>query len=114
MKRNIRENVDAVYDGLEWLLNTQVKFTKEETVDVCARLRSALKLAEKLDEACKDHIKALRKGKPGDVVGEAFTATLALAPSERLDQKLLKAEKPEIVAEYTKESESERITFSAR
>jgi predicted phage-related endonuclease len=101
-------------DAMEHLHKMLPKLTLKTKVDVAARLKAIVKTAKSIDDDVKDEIKDHLKGKAGTVPGEIFKALVGIHPVTRLDQKLLKEERPKIYAEYEKTGDEERVTFETR
>lgn len=114
MIASVRRDLENVADDLEHLLSTLPRLTREEKVDVAARIRAVAKSAKQIDDIIKADIKEWRKGKKGTVLGEIFKAVLSLVPTTRLDQKALEAEQPKIFAQYLRTSDQVRVTFEPR
>jgi hypothetical protein len=100
---------------LEGLLKHLPKMKRSERIDVAARIRAVVKSSTTILDEVKDEIKAVRPGE-GDyfVSGEQWKAKVALVPSSRLDQKLLKEKEPKVYAKYIKDGEDVRVTFEPR
>jgi len=114
MITSVKNDLSDASESLEHLLKKYADLTIAEKVDVGARVNAIKKNADKLVELVKDDVKAKRKGKEGAVNGEIFKSALTLVPTTRLDQKLLKEERPEVHAEYNREVVDTRITFEPR
>lgn len=114
MLKAVRIDLEDVCDSLEHLAASLGRLTREEKIDVAARLRSAAKTVELIDKSIKEDISTWRKGKPGYVNGEIFKAKYSVSPVNRLDQKALKEEEPAIHAKFTKANDEVRITFEPR
>jgi hypothetical protein len=114
MKKSIKEALEDASAVMEEIKGKLPTMTLQEKVDVAARLKGVAKHAEAIDKAVKEDIKAKLKSKPGTVLGEVFKAILALVPTDRLNQKALKEEEPEIVARFTETEDQQRITFEPR
>ena len=98
----------------EELVKRLPKMTREQRIDVAARLRASAKHITAIDAAVKAEIKKARNHKAGIVNGERWLARLGLVPVKRLDQTALKEGAPETYEEYCKDNIDERITFEAR
>lgn len=105
--------VDAL-DAIESLRDRLETMSKQEKIDVAARLRAAHKTIEELDESIKDDIKLWLKGAAGTVNGEIFKAILSINPTKRLNQKLLKELQPKIHAKYYEDVDQTTINFKPR
>lgn len=88
--------------------------TVQQTVDLGARFRLMKGTIEKLDKMISEIIKVQLNEEEGTLSGALFNATAAIVPSERLDSKLLKEERPKLYTTYLKDSESYRITYKPR
>lgn len=114
MKKSIKIDLADTCDALEHLETLLGNMTLAEKVDVGARMRGVMKNAEKIDKVVKEAVTANLNGKEGTVIGETFKAVLDIVEVNRLDQKLLKEEKPKIVEQYTKPQDQNRITYAPR
>lgn len=114
MLKAVKVDLEDVCDALEHLSASLGRLTREEKIDVAARLRSAAKTVESIDKSIKEDIAVWRKGKPGYVNGEIFKAKYSVNPVNRLDQKALKEEEHEIHAKFTKANNEVRISFEPR
>ena len=114
MLRAAKIDLADTADALEHLLKLVPKMTREEKVDVAARVRAVHKHAEAIDSLIKGEIKEWRKGKPGTVKGEQWQAILSVVATTRLDGAWLKLERPDIHTAYSKTTDVERITFAPR
>jgi hypothetical protein len=99
---------------LEHLTELLPKLTREEKVDVAARLRGILNKINKIEDSIKDEIFLWCRGQPGVVKGEIFEANLNLIHVTRLDSKKLKEEEPDQWLKYAKAKDEPRITFTTR
>jgi predicted phage-related endonuclease len=116
MKTAVKYNLEDAALCLEDLLKRydDDKLSRQEKVDVCARLRGAASTIEKLDKAIKAEIKAWRDGKEGTVKGEIFQAVCSINDRTALDQKALKEAEPRTYDKYAKTTPVFTINFSPR
>jgi len=114
MNKQIVTDLADITDALEHLSRRLPTLSREEKVDVAARMRAVAKHADLIDEYVKGEIKAWRKGKEGYVLGEVFKAWLGLVEATRLDQTKLKVEYPKVHEACLKKSTDTRITFEPR
>lgn len=111
---SVKHDLEDVSDAMEHLKAQLPRLTREESVDVAARVRAIAKTAEEIDKAIKAVIKTWRKGKEGTVLGEVFKAVLKLIPTTRFNSKALEAAEPKVYAKYLETDDVTRITFEAR
>jgi len=114
MKKSLVNDLNDAIDCMESIKAQLPKMSLIEKVDTAARLRTIAKACGAIDVAIKAEIKDHLKHKEGEVLGQFFKALLKLIPVARLNQSLLKAEKPKLCEEYTETSDEERITFESR
>jgi hypothetical protein len=114
MRQSVKDDLLFTTDSLEHLFKVYPKLTIEEKVDAGAKIRAIMKNAEKLDDLIKDDIKAKRNGEDGEVLGDAFKATLSGIPGERFDAKAFKADDPKTYKKYLVDASKVRITFATR
>lgn len=115
MLKAAKTDLSDICDALESLHKAVLpRLTREEKVDVAARLRSAAKTVEAIDKSIKEEIKGWRKGKEGEVKGELFKAILTLVPTTRLNQELLKEQHPDVYEECKETKDQTRISFEVR
>ena len=114
MNKAVKVDLGDLLDAIEHLHKTLPTLDLAQQIDVAARLKPLAKHCEQIDETVKDAVKAKLKGKAGAVPGEIFKAVLNLVSVTRLDQKALKEEEPEVHAEYSKQTEDQRVTYSVR
>ena len=114
MLKAIETDLQDAADALEHLLARLPKLTREEKVDIAARLRGPAKTIKAIDEVVKDEIKRARKGREGTVLGEMFKAIMTLVPTTRLDTTKVKVEHPEVYDTCLDVSDVTRITFEIR
>lgn len=114
MHKMIDADLTDAVDALEHLIKRLHKQPLETKVDVGARIRGLAKSIEVVDKEIKDEVKEILKQKEGEVTGELFKAILKLVPTTRLDQKLLKAEHPEVYQACLDETEVLRVTYEPR
>ncbi len=114
MRRSVKQDLFDACDALEHLVELLPKLNLIERVDIAARLRGAVKTAEKIDSMVKEDIKASLNHKPGSLSGETFKAMLALIQVTRLDQQRLKVDHPKIFNQCQVTQTQERVTFEVR
>jgi len=114
MIKALRDDLADASACLEDLVKRLSTMSREEQVDVAARIKAVAKSCEVIDTYVKDNIYKWRKGREGYVLGEIFKAFLKKVTTTRLDQKALKVEEPEIHTKFCKPSDSFPITFEAR
>lgn len=107
---------DLIYlsDIMETIMKDVDRMTEADKIDVAARFRAALKTIEKFDKEVKTYVKDHLNHTAGEVPGHQFKAVLQIVPTDRLDQVALKADKPSVVAAYTKTDDVERVSFEIR
>jgi predicted phage-related endonuclease len=112
----IQHHLENVADSAEKLYKDFATMKLADKVDTAARLQSVAKVLDAIDKETKDAIK--KKKKPNEdewsVLGHSFKAVAKVISSERLDQKLVKENYPEVARECTVTTESERISFKVR
>jgi len=113
-RKQLVEDLDYLSDIMENLMKDTERMTPADKIDVAARLRAAAKTIDKFDKDTKEYVKEHLKHTAGEVTGYQFKAILQVVPTDRLDEKALKADKPSVFAAYTKTSDVERITFDLR
>lgn len=111
---SVKRDLEDLLDAIEHLKASLPRLTREEKVDVGARIRSLAKTCEEIDKSIKEDIKTWRKGKPGTVLGEIFKGILAETDVTRLNQKALQEAEPVIYEKYRETKPEQRITFMAR
>lgn len=114
MLKAVKVDIEDVCDALEHLNASLGRLTKDEKVDVAARLRAASKTIKIIDDGIKDEIKKWCKEKPGTVKGEVFKAVLSYNEVNRFNQKRYKEENPEAYETYIEANDEARITFEPR
>lgn len=114
MLKSIKQDLEDACDAFDHLRANFERLTREEQVDVGARLRAAAKAIEAMDDQIKTNIKAWRKNKPGIINGENFKAVLAAIDVNRLDQKAFKIGSPTVYAQYLRADTDLRITFEPK
>lgn len=113
-RKQLVEDLDYLSDIMEGIMRDTERMTAADKIDVAARLRAAAKTIEKFDKDIKTYVKDHLRHTAGEVPGYQFKAVLQIVPTNRLDQEALKAEKPAIVAAYTKPNDDERVSFELR
>ena len=114
MLKALRLDLDDLYACIDDLQARLPRMLMSEKVDVAARLGSAKKSIEAMDELIKTEIKDKLKHRAGTLPGENFQAELALVPTTRLDTKALKEGEPETYEAYCKRMEVERVNFKPK
>lgn len=114
MKKAIANDLTDLTIILENFINSLQGMSQADKIDVAARLKPIAKACKTIDDDVKEMVKVKLKHKEGTVTGELFKAVLALVPTKRLNQKLLKENEPEIHDEYNEEVVDERVTFELR
>jgi predicted RNA binding protein with dsRBD fold (UPF0201 family) len=114
MNKLVETDLEDVTYLFEDLLKRLHRLTREQRIDVAARLRAAAKHIKAIDDSVKAEVKKARNHKAGIVKGEKWVAQLSLVPVKRLDQGALKDGAPETYEEYCKEDVDERVTFEVR
>ena len=114
MRTQTETDLNDACDAIEHVLKRLPKLTLEERIDVGARIRGAAKNIETMDKLIKDEIKATLKNKPGTLKGETWKASLSLVSTERLDQKMVKENHPDVYAACLGVSDVSRVTFEPR
>ena len=114
MNTSLKRDINDAVDCLESMLAKLEKLNREDKVDLCARVIALQKTADKIEKSIKADIKAWRKGKPGNVLGETFKAVLSLVETTRLNGSALKEAEPKVWERYAETSDVERISFEPR
>jgi len=113
-RKQLTEDLDYLSDIMENIMRDTVRMTPADKIDVAARFRAAAKTIEKFDENLKTYVKEHLKHVAGEVPGYQFKAVLQIVPTNLLNQEALKADKPSLVAEYTRTKDVERVSFEPR
>lgn len=114
LSKALNKDLEDASDILTNLKARWKKYTVPERVDITARLKAVAKSCKELDELMKEEVKTLRKGKPGEVLGEAFKAVLKETPTTRLNQGRIKEEFPKAYQECLEDAVTYPVTFEAR
>lgn len=114
MNSRLRDDLETLSTILEDITDEMASMKQEDLIDVAARLNTASKHIESFDKYAKGVIKEKLHHKEGRLLGTAFAALLKLVPTNRLDQKAFKEERPKIYALYCNEATDERVSFEAR
>lgn len=113
-RKQLVEDLDYLSDIMESIMKDTERMTPADKIDVAARFRAALKTIDKFDKEIKTYVKDHLNHVAGEVPGHRFKAVLQIVPTDRLDQEALKADKPAVVAAYTKTDDVERVSFELR
>lgn len=113
-RKQLVEDLDYLSGIMEDIIKDAERMTTADKIDVAARFKATNKTIEKFDKDLKEVIKEHLKHAEGEVSGHQFKAVLQIVPTDLLDQKALKEDKPALVAAYTKTNDVERITFELR
>lgn len=118
MIRSVAKKLDELCAAVELLEAELPRLTRQEQIDLCARLVACRNAAERIEKEVKTHIRTWRGGPDhlvaGYVRGEAFRAYLNLFPVTRLDQGALQVNHPRIFGRFLHTNTEHRITFMAR
>lgn len=114
MRKESRQAISDAGSAIEELVSSLDTMALADMVDLAAWLHPIGKNLEAIDKHVKDAVREQTKHKDGTVMGRTFKAIMKLAPSQRLDQKRLKEEKPRLHDQFLKDCESERVTFELR
>ncbi len=114
MVKSVSKNLDTLTKAVEELEAEMPRLTKEEQIDVCARIVSAKHGIERMESDIKAHIWTWRRKTVGYVPGELFKAYLNIFPVSRFNLEKFKLEHPRIHPRFVETAEEGRITFDAR
>ena len=114
MRTQTETDLNDACDAIEHVLKRLPKLTLEERIDVGARIRGVAKNIEAMDKLIKDEIKATLKNKPGTLKGEVWKASLSLISTERLDQKMVKENHPEVYVACLGTTDVTRVVYEIR
>jgi predicted phage-related endonuclease len=114
MQKWIDTDLKDISDALEDLKAVLPKLSIEDKIDLAARIGSARKSCEEIDEVVKTEVKRLRKGKVGYVVGELWKAFVNIFPQAHIDSAKLKLEYPAVYQKCLKQIQIQRVTYEAR
>ena len=114
MNKALQDDLEDAGLTLESMVKRLDKMSKQEQIDLAARLKGIAKNIEIIDRHVKDNVKEWRKGKMGYVLGDVFKAYLNEFPVTRLNQKKLEVEEPTIFAKYRETAPEVRVTFEPR
>lgn len=110
----IYQDIDDLSAILEDFVARLDKLGLANKIDMAARLKPVAKHVKAIDDHVKDAVKTKLAHKEGTTLGVLFKAVLKLVPVPRLDQKLLKEERPKIHEQYIRNDVDERVTYEVR
>ena len=114
MKKAMNLDLIDLSDILEGFIKKLDKLSQPELIDLAARLKPVAKHCETIDKHVKEMVKDKLDHVAGELPGTSFIAELKIVPTERLEQKRFKEERPAMYKEYTKTDEDERVSFKVR
>ena len=113
-RKQLTEDLDYLSDIMENIMRDVERMTVADKIDIAARFRTAYKTIDKFDKDLKEIVKEHLKHTAGEMPGYHFKAVLQVVPTDLLNQEALKADKPSLVAEYTRTKDVERVSFEPR
>lgn len=118
MLKVVRNDLDAIAEAIEQIEEQVARLTKQEQIDLCARLGAFRRGVDRVEKHIKGNIRTWRGGErnmtSGYVMGDAFKAFLNIFPVTRLDQGALAVNHPRIFGSHLKTNPEHRITFESR
>lgn len=114
MKKQVELDLQDAAAILESLKAGVAGLSRQERIDLAARVCGIAKSAVEIADSIKSDIKVWRRGRKGYVVGEIFKAFLNVFPVQRLDQQKLKVDYPRIYNACLVSEDQQRVTFEPR
>lgn len=118
MLKTVARELDELCAAVELLEAQLPRLSKQEQIDVCARVVSFKNTAERIEKYIKQNIRGWR-GAPdhltmGYVKGDCFRAFINIFPVTRLDQGALQLDHPRIFGRFLRTRPESRVSFEAR
>jgi hypothetical protein len=114
MLKTINDDLENAAKIMEHIMKMMPQLSREEKIDLAARVCAIRKNAVSIEQEVKDDIHTWRKGHMGYILGDVFKAFLNKFPVTRLDQVKLKTAYPKVYAACLKSTAETRITFETR
>jgi hypothetical protein len=114
MNKQVEVDLTDLTAILESFVKKLPNMSEQDKIDLAARIKPVAKHCAAIDDAVKMMVREKLHHKAGTRLGTLFKAVLKIVEVDRLDQKLLKEERPNIHLEYVKTCADERVSYELR